>query len=54
MNLNPRAKSLLGVMTVLLWTGVAVASWPGTKWLTAVAGAFALLRLWVLIRDWRR
>ncbi len=49
------SRNMIGTATVVVWclaaAWLAIASHPIAA---VIVGAFALLRLWVLIRDWRK
>lgn len=52
MSIQKHARSMTGVMTVVIFGTIAAGAWPNTPWLTYVAGGLAMLRVVVLIRQW--
>ena len=44
---------MTGLMTIVLFSVIAAGGWPNNPLVTYIAGGLALLRLIVLVRQWR-
>ncbi len=53
LGLGPRARVLVGAVTVGLWAGIATMTWDGLRWVSIGAMAFAALRGWLWLRQLR-
>ncbi|MCB9797986.1 MAG: hypothetical protein H6741_35345 [Alphaproteobacteria bacterium] len=54
MGLSPSARAMLGVVTVLLYSAIAVMAWQSWPAVTVVFAGLAALRAWLLVRQWPR
>lgn len=49
------SRNMIGSVTVLVWSLVAVWLGLAQHWIAAaLVGAFGMLRLYVLVRDWKK
>ncbi|MCB9741289.1 MAG: hypothetical protein H6740_01565 [Alphaproteobacteria bacterium] len=54
MGLSPKARAMLGVITVILYVSIAAVAYESVPWVTALFGVLAAIRGWLLLRQWPR
>lgn len=53
LGLGPRARVMVGAVTIGLWAGIAAMTWDGLRWVSFGAMALAALRGWLWLKQVR-